>query len=127
MKNVTVTLSPRRAGLRAGADQTLDVLVRVQAGPATNACPRLPLHLAIVLDGSGSISGPPLAEAKRCAAFIVDRLSARDRVSLVTYDSTVQVLAACAAVADRESLKRTIARIVEGGSTDLHGGSMTGA
>jgi hypothetical protein len=30
----------------------------------------------------------PLEEAKRCAAFILDRLGARDRVSLVAYDST---------------------------------------
>jgi Ca-activated chloride channel family protein len=127
MNDVTVTLAPRRAGLRAGADQTLDVLVRIQAGPARNARPRLPLHLAIVLDRSGSMSGPPLEEAKRCAAFIVDRLDARDRVSLVAYDDEVQVLAPCAPMADRETLKRTIARIVEGGSTDLHGGWLTGA
>ena len=127
MNDVTVTLSPRRAGLRAGADQTLDVLVRIQAGPAKHVRPRLPLHLGIVLDRSGSMAGPPLEEAKRCAAFIVDRLDARDRVSLVVYDSQVQVLAPCAPVADRESLKRTIAGIVEGGSTNLHGGWLTGA
>ncbi len=127
MTPTTVLLAPRRAGLRAGRDQVLDVLVRVQAGAATNARPRLPLHLALVLDRSGSMSGTPLEEAKRCAASIVDRLDARDNVSIVAYDDSVRVLASCRPVAEREALKRAIASLDSGGSTDLHAGWLTGA
>ena len=32
--NTTIVLTPRRAGLRAGADNTVDVLVRIQAPDA---------------------------------------------------------------------------------------------
>ncbi|MBK9134456.1 MAG: hypothetical protein IPM15_08975 [Betaproteobacteria bacterium] len=38
----TVVLTPRRAGLRAGSDNTLDVLVRVQAADAPLAGPMAP-------------------------------------------------------------------------------------
>jgi Ca-activated chloride channel family protein len=127
MKPTTLLLAPRRAGLRTGRDQVLDVLVRVQAGPATNARPRLPLHLAIVLDRSGSMSGAPLEEAKRCAASIVDRLDARDRVSVIAYDNTVRVVAPCVPLTERESLKHAIASLDSGGATDLHAGWLTGA
>ena len=35
--------------------------------------------------GAVELSGPPLDEAKRCAAYIVDQLDARDRLSLVAH------------------------------------------
>ena len=71
----TLLITPRRAALLAGHDNELDVLVRVQAPNAPTEQPsRHPLHLALVIDRSGSMSGPPLAEAKRCADFVLDGL-----------------------------------------------------
>ena len=71
MNDVTVTLSPRRAGLRAGADQTLDVLVRIQAGPAKHVRPRLPLPVEAL--GTGRpVEAPPLLRGYlRCGAKLL--------------------------------------------------------
>jgi Ca-activated chloride channel family protein len=77
---------PHRAALLANQDNALDVLVRVKspAAPESNR-ERPPLNLAVVIDRSGSMSGRPLAEAKRCAAMIVDGLSSKDHASIVVH------------------------------------------
>ena len=73
-------VAPRRPALLAGHDNELDVLVRVQAPDApTEMRARPALHLSLVIDRSGSMAGEPLAEAKRCAQFIVDGLLSTDR------------------------------------------------
>jgi Ca-activated chloride channel family protein len=68
-------ITARRPALLAGHDNELDVLVRIQAPDAPAELPqRTPLHLALVIDRSGSMSGQPLDEAKRCAEFVLDGL-----------------------------------------------------
>ena len=82
MTTPTMIITARRPALLAGHDNELDVLVRVQAPDAPAELPkRNPLHLALVIDRSGSMSGQPLDEAKRCAEFVLDGLQATDRLS----------------------------------------------
>src|SRR6185295_10189907 len=50
------------------------------------------VDLAIVIDHSGSMAGEKIASAKRAARGIIGRLAASDRVALVQYDSTAEVL-----------------------------------
>ena len=87
-------LTARRNGLRAGQDNTVDVLVRVQApdAPQADATARPPQAIALVIDRSGSMQGRPLAEARRCAEFVVSRLRPTDTVSVVQFDNRVQRL-----------------------------------
>jgi len=118
--------TPPRAA--AGHDNELDVLVRVQAPDAPAEQPqRNPLHLALVIDRSGSMSGQPLDEAKRCAEFVLDGLQATDRLSVVVYDDHVQTLVPTTTLHDKEFARRAIRGIDSGGSTDLHGGWFQGA
>ena len=51
---------------------------------------RKPYDLALVIDRSGSMSGPPLLEAVRRAKHIADQLEPTDTASLVVFDDGVQ-------------------------------------
>ena len=131
--NTPVVLNARRQAMLAGFDNKLEVLVRIQA-PATAAHadgsakpPRPPYAIALVLDRSGSMSGPPLAEAKRCAAFVADRLRGDDQVALVAFDHRVHTLQGALPRGDGYALKAAIAGIHPAGNTDLHGGWRAGA
>lgn len=125
---ITLELVPQRAALLAGQDNTLDVMVRARAPEASRAATeRLPLNLAIVLDRSGSMSGRPLDEAKRCAAMIVEGLSPRDLACVVVYDDVAEVLVPSRHVDNKELFRSAIGSIVNRGCTALHDGWLTGA
>ncbi len=125
----TLMLTPRRPALLSGFNNALEVLVRVQApdAPVDNAPPRTALNLALVLDHSGSMSGQPLLEAKRCAAYVIDGLRTTDRAALVVYDNTLQVLVPSHQVTDKQRFYKALLQVNEGGSTNLHGGWLKGA
>lgn len=124
-----LVLTSRRTGLCTGRDNEVDVLVRVQAAdpPPGHEAERQPLALALVIDRSGSMSGRPLAEARRCAESVVTRLRPVDRVGLVQFDHRVQRLWPVAPLGDGSGLRAALAAIAAGGNTDLHGGWREGA
>jgi Ca-activated chloride channel family protein len=63
----------------------------------------------------------------RCARHIVDRLDPSDQAALVVFDDHVKTLVGAQPVGDRKALHIALARIHEGGSTNLHGGWKAGA
>ena len=128
MTTPTLLITPRRAALLAGHDNELDVLVRVQAPEAPAELPkRHPLHLALVIDRSGSMSGQPLAEAKRCAEFVLDGLMPSDRLSVIAYDDEAETLIPAVELHDKDAVRRAIRQIHDRGCTNLHGGWLQGA
>jgi Ca-activated chloride channel family protein len=88
-----------------------------EAGDAT----RTPLRIALVLDRSGSMHGPKLEVAKRCASFLARHLAASDVLAIVTYDDQVDLVQALASV-NSDAAQRVIDSIYAGGSTNLSGG-----
>jgi Ca-activated chloride channel family protein len=125
----TVVSTPRRKGLCARRDNTLDVLVRIQApdAPAGSEARRPPQALALVIDRSGSMAGRPLEEAKRCAEYVLGKLRPVDAVALVKFDNRVQRLWPAVARGDGVPQRAAIAQIHAGGNTNLHGGWKDGA
>jgi Ca-activated chloride channel family protein len=124
-----VLITPLKPALILGMAQKLPILIRVQTpdAPPSGKQVRKPYHLALAIDRSGSMSGPPLREAVRCARHIVDRLDPADQASLVVFDDHVKILVGAQPVGDRKALHLALTRVHEGGSTNLHGGWKAGA
>lgn len=126
---ITLQIAPHRPAVLSGHDSCVDVLVRFVAPerPPAKAHVRAPVNLALVIDRSGSMSGAPLEEAKRCVRMIIDRLGPDDRASLVVYDNGVDVLVPSQAVRDKATFHAAIRGITTGGMTALHAGWAKGA
>jgi Ca-activated chloride channel family protein len=99
--------------------------VRLRADPTGNPRPR-PAAFCVVIDRSGSMSGPPLARAKAAAALAVKNLRSRDHFALVVFDDTAQTVIPLQAPTNKAALLARISRINEGGSTNLSAGWMLG-
>lgn len=118
-----VTIQSKKSAILAGHTSKVQVLCKLLGSDTPTELPeRSPLHLSIVLDRSGSMAGRPLEEAKKCAGNIVKRLSSTDKVSIVTYDNTIDVVTPLTSVDNPSSVIRSISSIRAGGMTNLFGG-----
>ena len=88
---------------------------------------RAPINIAIVLDRSGSMQGRKIEEAKRAAIAAIDRLRRDDIVSIVTYQTTVDVVVPATKLHDRGAVRAAIQSIHASGKTALFGGVSKGA
>ncbi len=103
----------------------MHVLIRIHAPKAVPNPTRIPLNLALVLDRSGSMSGAKLEYAKAAAKYVMERLHAEDRVSLVTFDDVVEIALPNSA-AQNVNIEKVLKTIEDRGSTNLHGGWLEG-
>jgi Ca-activated chloride channel family protein len=85
---------------------------------------RAPLAVAVVLDVSGSMQGPPLAHAIRSCEILIDLLGERDQLAIVTFASHAGVRHGLTQVdaTGKTLLRRALAAITADGNTNLHGG-----
>jgi Ca-activated chloride channel family protein len=107
--------------LGVGLSATIPATARPAQRPAIN--------LAVVIDASGSMSGGRLDAARAAALGLIERLSERDVLSVVSFAS--DVITHVNALPLNHDNKRTAARAVEAlvtrGSTDLAAGWQRGA
>lgn len=126
-KQVDVNVAMSTPVIEANKTTTAYVQISMTGIPLPKETKRAPVNLAIVLDKSGSMQGQKLVHAKEAACNAVNMLSDNDIVSIVTYDTYVQVLVPATKASDRNNIINRINSIQAGSSTALFAGVSKGA
>lgn len=111
--------------LAVEAEHELHAMVELAVPARPGDAARPPLRVALVIDRSGSMQGPKLAAARRCARWLAERLRPADELALVAFDNRVRLLSPLRP-ADGPRLRAAIASIGPGGTTNLSGGWLRG-
>ncbi len=107
---------------------TVYLLVRLVADAAPDK-ERNPVNLTVVIDRSSSMRGPRIAQAKRAASQLIDRLDHRDRLTVISFDAQARIVFGPAAVTEdaRPKLIAALNSIETGVGTNLAAGIRKGA
>src|SRR5690606_17295982 len=81
-----------------------------------------PIALSLVIDRSGSMSGAPLAGAKRAVAGVVRNLRPDDMLAITVFDSQAQTIYPLQTVDSVEEIDAILERLECGGATNLTAG-----
>jgi Ca-activated chloride channel family protein len=122
---LSLTFGPDRALVwEAGASVRYLVADIAATGTILNAKDRVPLNLALAIDVSGSMSGEKLEAARATALAVVDALTPKDRLSLIAFESAVELImdARHMDAAGRRVARQAITGLETKGSTALFGG-----
>ncbi len=113
--------------MEADKRQTAFVKIALTGFKQDSVHERIPANVAIVLDKSGSMAGQKIEQAKQAAILAVNRLNTHDIVSVVAYDTVVDVVVPATKVSDKEAIAKKIRQINTNGSTALFAGVSKGS
>lgn len=83
----------------------------------------LPLNLCLILDKSGSMHGQPIKTVIQAVEGLIDRLKVGDRISIVAFSGTAEVIIPNQAIEDPESIKSQIkSKLTASGGTAIADG-----
>jgi Ca-activated chloride channel homolog len=86
----------------------------------------LPLNLCLILDRSGSMAGEPLRTVKEAVERLLDQLRPDDRISIVAFNSTAEVIVPNQYVEEPGRIKSQIRNLEASGTTTIHKGLQQG-
>ena len=124
---LTLDVSCSNKLLKAGEKQNTWIRVGLQGFKLESDKKRPAVNLAIVLDKSGSMQGEKIKRAREAAIDAISLLQADDIVSIITYDSTVNVLVPATKLTDKADVIAKINSIRPSGNTALFAGVSKGA
>jgi Ca-activated chloride channel homolog len=113
--------------MKAGETQKNYLRVALNGCEPKRSTERTPVNVAFVIDRSGSMGGPRIAQAREAAVMAVNRLDQNDIASVVIFDDKVDVLIPAQPVNDRGMFADGIRKIGVRGNTAIHDGVMEGA
>lgn len=102
------------------------LMARFASGPAVDNRNRRPINLSLVIDRSGSMAGAKIDYTRQAASFLVQHLSAEDRLSIVLYNDKVETLLPPEKISNKDSIIHLLERIRVRGTTNLSGGWLEG-
>lgn len=124
---VRLSIDVDRHVLTAETTERAIIKVSLDCLPPPRIKARPPVNLALVIDRSGSMQGDRIVQAREAALELVRRLDRNDIISLVAYDSDVEVLIPAQRVGQARGLEAAIRGLTPRGMTALHGGVIRGA
>jgi Ca-activated chloride channel homolog len=89
---VTLMVQTDRTAVLRGRDGVVHIEVNLRTSGPANSAARNPVDMAVILDRSGSMSGSKVEYAKTALRQLIMRLDEGDRLGIVVYDTTGQVL-----------------------------------
>lgn len=85
-----------------------------------------PLNVCLVIDQSGSMSGPRIANVKKAVSELAKRFRPQDRISIVGFSDRAAVHLESCSSDEPDRIARAVERLRADGSTNLHAGLKLG-
>lgn len=124
-----VDLSALTSNRFVASDKAGEIVVRLRlsARPRKGGA-RPPINLALVVDTSGSMEGAAIDDARAASLALLDSLSEGDRLALVVFHSSTEVLVPSTTLTKKNmaEIREKISAMKASGTTDLAGGLSAG-